>query len=83
MPHYLSSELGIVIVNPVEKELLFMRDGENWEVGTLPDEMTDSWGWYTSSGAVTSEAVLLLLWEEATPGEEQEPAWWLGTLSGE
>jgi len=83
LPHYLSSELGIVIVNPVEKELLFTQDGETWSVGTLPDEMTDSWGWYTSSGAVTSKAVLLLLWEEVTPGGEQEPAWWLGTFSGE
>ena len=83
LPLYLSGELGIVIVNPVERELLFTRDGENWVVGSLPDEMTDSSGWYFSSGAVTSEAVLLLLWEEETPGGTQRPVWWLGTFSEE
>jgi hypothetical protein len=80
-PHYLSGDLGVVIVNPFASELLFTQDGENWEVGTLPDEMTDSFGWYTSSGAVTNDAVLLLLWEEETPGGVQRPAWWVGTPS--
>jgi hypothetical protein len=83
LPLYLSGDLGLVVVNPVEKELLWTPDGENWKVGNLPDEMTDSFGWYTSSGAVTSEAVLLLLWEEETPGGAQRPVWWLGTLSDE
>jgi hypothetical protein len=83
LPHYLSGDLGIVVVNPVERELMFTRDGDTWIVGSLPDQMTDSWGWYTSSGAVTSEAVLLLLWEEETPGGTQRPVWWLGTFAEE
>lgn len=82
-PLFLAGDLGIVLVNPVERELLFTQDGENWKAGTLPDDMTDSFGWYTSSGAVTGEAVLLLLWEEETPGGVQRPAWWLGTPSEE
>jgi hypothetical protein len=81
LPLHLAGDLGIVIVNPVEGELLLTSDGETWNVGQLPDDMTDSFGWYTSSGAVTSEAVLLLLWEEETPGGAQRPAWWLGTVS--
>lgn len=83
LPLYLSGDLGVVVVNPVEGELLFTGDGENWVVGALPDEMTDSFGWYTSSGAVTSEAVLLLLWEEESPGGAQRPVWWLGTFPEE
>lgn len=81
LPLYLSGDLGVVVVNPVEGQLLFTEDGRSWLVGSLPDQMTDSFGWYSSSGAVTGEAALLLLWEEETPGGTQRPVWWLGTFS--
>jgi hypothetical protein len=77
-PLVATGDVGIAYVSARTDEFLFSADGVSWETNSLPADMADSFGWFTSSAAATDTAVLLLLWDET--GGEQEPVWWLGTL---
>lgn len=75
-----TGDLGIVMVSVQSGQILFSPDGVSWETSALPEDMTDSFGWYTSSGAATDDSVLLVLWDDHGTGGPQEPVWWLGSL---
>ncbi|NNF55229.1 MAG: hypothetical protein HKN03_12420 [Acidimicrobiales bacterium] len=78
-PLVATGDLGITFVSVQDGQYLSSSDGVSWETTNLPADMTDSFGWYTSSAAATDTAVLLLLWDDQGTGGEQDRVWWLGT----